>query len=186
MSTVLVAALVLIGLLLVLNLVLITAVIRKLRRHDELLRDFDGSSVRSVLPRVAAGDLVPDFTTTATDGQLTESDLRTAPTLIAFAAPGCGGCEAARPQLIELLEARRLRGEKGIVVIANDEGDGGTLVGEFSAHARVIVEHPADGPIHQALGVAMYPNYVLVDADGRVVKVGGDLDEVAVAVPIRS
>jgi len=186
MSPVLVAALVLLGLLIVLNLVLTAAVIRKLRHHDELLRDFDGSSVPSVLPRVAAGDLVPDFTTTATDGQLTQADLLTAPTLIAFAAPGCGGCEAARPQLIELLDARRQRGEEGIVVIADDEGDGGTLVGEFSAHARVVVEHPGDGAIHQALGVAMYPNYVLVDADGRVAKVGGDLAEVAVAVPIRS
>lgn len=184
MSPVLVAALVLIGVLLVLNLLLTTAVIRKLRRHDELLVGFDGSSVPSVLPRVAAGDVVPDFTATAIDGPLTQADLGS--TLIAFAAPGCAGCEAARPQLIELLEARRLRGEAGIVVIADDEGDGGTLVGEFSDHARVIVEHPADGPIHQALGVSMYPNYVLVAPDGRVAKVGGDLAEVAAAVPVRS
>ncbi|WBQ01971.1 TlpA family protein disulfide reductase [Kribbella sp. CA-293567] len=186
MSPVLVAALVLLGLLLVLNLLLTTAVIRKLRRHDELLRDFDGSAPLSVLPQIRVGAPVPDFTTEATDGQLTEADLRSTETLIAFAAPGCGGCEAARPRLIEMLEARRRRGEAGIVVIADDEGDGGTLVGEFSAHARVIVEHPADGAIHQALGIAMYPNYVLVGADGRVTRVGGDLDEIAAAVPIRS
>ncbi|MEV8371449.1 redoxin family protein [Kribbella sp. NPDC056861] len=186
MSPVLVAALVLIGLLLVLNLLLTTAVIRKLRRHDELLREFDGSSPLSVLPKVVVGDVVPDFSTAATDGQLTQDDLRTVSTLIAFAAPGCGGCESARPKLIELLDARRARGEAGIVVIADDQGDGGTLIGEFSPHARVVLEQPGTGPIHQALGVAAYPNYVLVDADGRVARVGGELDEVVPAVPIRS
>lgn len=183
MSPVLVAVLVLLGLLLVLNLLLTTAVIRKLRRHDELLRDFNGPSP---LPRITAGDAVPAFSTQAIDGPLTAADLATAPTLIAFAAPGCSGCEEARPALIELLADRRQRGEEGWVVIADDQGDGGTLVGEFGAHARVVVEHPGDGPLHQALGVSAYPNYVLVGAGGRVARVGADLAEVAAAVPSRS
>ncbi len=183
MSSVLVAALVLLGLLIGLNLVLTLAVIRKLRRHDELLRDFEGPSP---LPRITAGTVVPAFDTLAVDGPLTAADLGTAPTLIAFAAPGCGGCETARPQLVKLLAERRQRGEEGWVVIADDQGDGGTLVGEFSAHARVVVEHPGNGPLHEALGVSAYPNYVLVGTDGRVARVGADLDEVAVAVPARS
>src|SRR5689334_13373603 len=186
MSPVLVAALVLIGLLLVLNLLLTVAVIRKLRRHDEQLQGISRTPGLSVLPAVMAGDVVPAFATTATDGPLTQVDLLRTSTLIAFAAPGCSGCEAARPQLIEELAARRSRGEAGIVVIADDQGDGGELAGAFSEHARVILEHPADGPIHQALGISMYPNYVLVDPDGRVNTVGGSLTEVAVAVPIRS
>ncbi|MFC0626200.1 TlpA family protein disulfide reductase [Kribbella deserti] len=183
MSPVLVAALVLLGLLIGLNLLLTVAVIRKLRRHDELLRDFEGPSP---LPRITAGAVVPEFATEAVDGPLTAADLGNAPTLIAFAAPGCGGCEAARPQLIKLLAERQARGEQGWVVIADDQGDGDTLAGEFSAHARVIIEHPGHGPIHEALGVSVYPNYVLVGADGRVAKVGADLRDVAVPVPARS
>jgi hypothetical protein len=49
-----------------------------------------------------------------------------------------------------------------------------------------VIELPGRGPIHQALGVSVYPNYVLVDSDGRVAKVGADLDEVTPAVPVRS
>lgn len=183
MSPVLVAALVLLGLVAALNLVLTTAVIRKLRRHDELLEAFDGPSP---LPRIAAGDVVPDFATEAIDGPLTAADLVTAPTLIAFAAPGCSGCEAARPQLVSLLAERRGRGEEGWVVIADDQGDGDTLAREFSDHARVVIEHPATGPLHQALGVSAYPSYLLIGGDGRVARVGGDLREVVPAVPTRS
>lgn len=183
MTAVLTTAVVVLAALCVLNCVLTLAVIRKLRRHDEQLR---GVAPSSSAPTIAVGTPVPPFSRSSTGGPLSEAELHGRPTLVAFAAPGCSGCEVARPALLERLAADQAAGHPGVVVLAGDLGDTTALVEEFAPHARVVVESPEQGSLHTAFQVIGYPAYAVVGGDGRVTAVGAALQDVPSAVPTTS
>ena len=178
---VLVAAVVLLGVVLLADLVLTLALVRRLRQHTELLL-----ALRTGPPAELAdlGSAVSPFTVTTTDGEVvSERDLLGAAALIGYFSPGCRPCDEEVPRFVAYAAGLADRGRVLAVVVAEDrvettaETTAGTAaeVAALAAVARVVVSDEG-GPVPRALGVHSYPAVFLLGSDGRVAGVGVGVD----------
>ncbi|TDE38069.1 TlpA family protein disulfide reductase [Nonomuraea mesophila] len=158
----LVAAVVLIGLLCMVNLLLTVGVIRRLRQQGGR-QDLSGPPAGGGL---AQGDDVPEFAAMTTDGEPISGELLGGPAMVGFFSVGCKPCEDLLPQFVE--RARRTPDEVLAVVTATSGDDPAPYVERLSQVARVISEDP-QGPVQTAFKIVGYPTVVLVGADGTVV-----------------
>ncbi|GAA2256886.1 hypothetical protein GCM10010232_53290 [Streptomyces amakusaensis] len=157
----LVAGLVLVGAIGLLNLLLLTAVVRRLRRIEEQRGGPPESGPRP-------GDGIPEFTAAAlAGGSVSRAALAGGPAVLAFLSTGCPACPAAIPHLAEYAAAGGLPRERTIVVITGEEAEAGELIEPLAAIATVVVE-PFPGELSRAFAVSATPTTVIVDADGRV------------------
>ncbi|MEV6520641.1 hypothetical protein AB0M43_01700 [Longispora sp. NPDC051575] len=150
MESLLSAAVLVLAAIVLLNLVLTLAVIRRLR---------DGATAGPAAPGV--GDVVPDFAATMTDGAtLTHRDLLTGPATVVFALPGCAPCTRT---LAALPGA-----EPTFVFVMGEPGDPetGAVLAKVPFFARAGVT-PMDGPVGRAFGVALFPTTLRI-ADGVI------------------
>ncbi|MFI6484463.1 TlpA family protein disulfide reductase [Nonomuraea sp. NPDC050663] len=148
----LVAAVVLLGLLCLVNLLLTVGLMRRTGRLSAQARRSpagDGLAVGEAFPR----------------------EVMRGPGLIGFFAPGCEPCEEILPGFAEL--ARRTDGEVIAVLAAETEQEAAGYAEVLAGAARVVVE-PIHGPLQQALDVSAFPTVYVVDAENRVS--GTDLD----------
>ena len=160
----LIAAVVLVGLLGLLNLALTAAVMRRLRSLAA------SSPARSPLPgMLAPGSTVPPFTGTTVDGSPVTLDGLATPALIAFLAPGCRPCESLLPELATRA-GQRPAGALAVIT-ADDPAEAAGYRQRLDGAAHVVVED-ADGTLNRAFGVSAYPTVYLVDGDGRVLAAG--------------
>jgi thiol-disulfide isomerase/thioredoxin len=174
------AAVVLVGVLCVLNLVLTYGVIRRLREHTELLARPAGVSSGMSADIATAGSVVGPFAVSTMSGEsLSEGDLA-AGTVVGFYAPGCSACRALVPQFVDAAAAHPGGQDRVLaVVVSGPEEDATEYVSLLSPKATVVVApHGAD--IEKAFAVSGYPNFALVGAGG-VVSASGDLDTVLTA-----
>ena len=171
MTTILTAAVIVLTLLVVLDLALTLAIVRRLRAtgtgaatgHTDpkgTVDVFASPAIGSTIPvvQVQADSGVPVDTATFTEGGA----------LIAFAAVGCKPCHDQIPELREVVEARVARGDRALVVVlapAPDSEPADDFVAAFEGLAPVVVE---TGPqLGQAFEIEGYPTYIEF-ADGRV------------------
>jgi len=142
----------------IVNLLLLLAVIRRLREHAERL---DASSTAPA-ELLAPGAAVPPVTAITTDGRpLTDADLRG--TLVGFFSPTCRHCRTQRPLFIERADA-----EPAIAVVVDDgTADVAGDVDALTPVARVVVCGP-DDPLPRAFSVHAYPALFLVGDDGAI------------------
>jgi thiol-disulfide isomerase/thioredoxin len=173
----LVAAVVSVGLLCVLNLVVSIGVVRRLRRHTERLDQLSLPAAPTLgLP---PGEVVGEFATTTTDGQVVESrELLAERVLVGFFSPGCPPCAEQLPHFLE--RARSLPGGRQRVLavldaVVPDEPEI-SYVERLREHALVVTE-PPEGPVHAALQVTAFPTFFVVEAGGMVVGRGHALSE---------
>lgn len=184
MTTILTAAVVVLALLVVLDLALTLAIIRRLRvigtgaaahkGNDRTVDVFASPAIGSAIPlvQVQAESGAPVDTATFTEGGA----------LLAFAAVGCKPCHDQIPELREVVEARVSRGERALVVVlapdpASEPAD--DFVAAFEGLAPVVVE---TGPrLGQAFEIEGYPTY-LEFADGRVEHVAALVRDLSVRV----
>lgn len=160
-----VAALVLVGVLGLLNLVLTFGVIRRLRAQGDLLAASGVLGGAAVIP---AGTPVGPFSAVTVDGAALTADSLTGETVVGFFSPNCGPCEEAMPSFEEY--ARRApdgrRQVVAVVVPPPGEGPDGAATGALAARlapvARVVV-HAGDGPMVTAFGVDGYPTLAIVE-----------------------
>jgi hypothetical protein len=161
----LIAAVVLLGLLSVLNLLLTIGAIRRLREQAA------GSAPHSSGPSV---DLRPGarpdpFTATTTAGeQVSETDVSG---LVGFFSAGCSPCHTLAPHFVE--RARVLGRERVFAVVAGDDAE---LLAELTPVARVVVED-YDGAVQAAFRNTWTPAVYLLDTDLRVVAAGGRMGD---------
>lgn len=162
------AAVVLVGVLCLLNLIFTFGVIRRLREHTEHL-----SKLRHQ-PRLAelilpAGSRVADFTATTTEGEEISADHLTQRTLVGFFSPQCGPCKERMPQFIEY--ARTVVGarEQVLAVILEEEGSAENAAALLPV-ARVVIEKDG-GPVATAFEVDGFPALCLVE--DRVIEISG-------------
>jgi hypothetical protein len=154
------------------NLVLLFAVIRRLRMLEA------GGPATSGLP--SAGTRIAGFRATDSDGRRTDvGDFTGGPHLVAFVMTNCNPCHA---MLSALRTDTRFDPARTFIFIAGQPGHPATQ--EVLDLARglgrtTIVDH--DGPVAAAFGgVDAFPTLVSV-LDGRVVSSGRSLDDVTPA-----
>ncbi|MFF7250700.1 hypothetical protein ACFZBU_43360 [Embleya sp. NPDC008237] len=179
----LVVAVILVGLLCALDLLLTLGVVKRLRRHAELLdaRVRDADDVR--LPIAEIGSVVADFTTVSVDGrELTTRDVAD-DTLVAFLSPNCAPCREKLPDLVAYAAALPGEPDRVLAVVTGERAQCAAFVGELSPVARVVVEPPG-GPVGRAFATSAYPATLRVRrvADGRLAVVDNDVELAAPGV----
>lgn len=168
---VLVAAVVVVGLLGLANLLFTFGVVRRLREHTELLAERPGGDVVRRLPpghevALVAGSEVPAYTTTTVDGEQVSSDGPAAPTLVGVFAPGCSACTEQLPSFLAFARKHPGGRDRVLAVVAGDPDDQPPYVDQLGSVARLVVGHPG-GSVTDALQVRGYPAFALID-DGVV------------------
>lgn len=177
---VLTAAVILIGVLCLLNLLLTFGVIRRLRDHTETLSNLMQYSVEigvaTDIPVV--GTAVGEFTASTVDGAPVSADSLTGTTAVVFLSSECTACRAQLPSLAAWAGERDR--ERVLVVIATAASEGADLVASLTNVARVVRD-PADGPVCKAFGVSAFPAACVV-ADGQVIAAAPDFSRLPALV----
>jgi len=160
-------AIVLLGLLSLLNLLLTYGVVRRLREHEQRLGSTGAGG--EPVPQLAPGSRLPEFTAVATDGrEITAGSLGTGVAFLGVFATKCRPCHEQLPRFLEAVSA--LDRDRVLVVI-NDDGDDrealAALVSRAEAVARVVVA-PTPNPLAAAIGVDTFPTMLMLDG-GRVI-----------------
>ncbi|WP_432971173.1 TlpA family protein disulfide reductase [Dactylosporangium sp. CA-233914] len=90
------------------------------------------------------------------------------PRLLAFYSVDCAGCRHSLPRFLPY--AREFAGTGGqvVAVIVGDER-GGAELASFLHGIATVVHEPEPGVRAQRYGIRLFPQYVLVDADGQVI-----------------
>ncbi|TDD25286.1 TlpA family protein disulfide reductase [Nonomuraea diastatica] len=155
----LVAAVGLVGLLCMVNLLLTVGVIRRLR----------GPGTSTPPPTMAEGlspgTTVPRFAAMTTSGEPISDELLGAPALVGFFSQGCQPCKELLPLFVE-----RARGTSDAVlaVVAADPGEDSVAdIGPLAEVARVVTE-AHQGPLQAAFRANAYPTVITIDAGGTV------------------
>jgi thiol-disulfide isomerase/thioredoxin len=158
--SVLTAAVVVVGILCVLDLLLSFGIIRRLREQNETLRD--------LRERQTAAQ--PDIMLPA-GSRIELSDVDVAGALVGFFSPDCEACKERMPQFMEYATGHR---GKVIAVAAGDADEIADMVVRLGEVAEVVVEKTG-GPLHNAFGTEGYPALCLVGDDSTVVASGWEM-----------
>lgn len=166
----LVAAVVLIGLLCVLNLMLTMGVIRRLKQTG-------GETVQHAGPPVVLkpGSRAGEFDAVTVDGEPVSQDTVTG--LVGFFSAGCEPCHKLLPSFVE--RARVLGRENVLAVVGGDDAE---VVEALRPVARVVAED-YDGPVSSAFQNKWTPALYMLGSDRRVVATGGRMEDLPVALP---
>lgn len=193
MEGVLLAAVLVLTALVLLDLTLTLAIVRRLREQTANR----GQVVDPHMAQLMGRSVPADLRTVAADGTVVTGELlRDRPAFVAFVATWCDACHADLPRLQEQAAARREAGETVLVVVeAPSTDDARELVEAVDGAALVVVESrgpsgpsgsgDADGagvvrPFHAAFDVSGYPTYLELE-DGTVRQVHPSL--IGVPVP---
>jgi peroxiredoxin len=179
-------AVVLIGVLSLVNLALTFAVIRQVRRFGE---QFAGQRAGRRQPEwhIQAGSPAPEFTTTTVSGdRISLSDLTGARSVIAFFEVGCPPCRVQLPEFTRFARSFPGGPAQVLAVILGREGKlaekSNDYVPELAGVATVVVE-PLAGPTAQAFSISGYPTIYVLDERGRVETSGMAVRAIAAAAP---
>jgi hypothetical protein len=173
----LIAAVVVVGVLCLFNLLLMYGVIRRLREHTELLAKRPAG-----LPDLiaAAGSVVGPFTATTVDGDALTADDLLPGTLVGFFSPGCSACVEELPKFVDAAAAHPSGQDRVLAVVVGPESEAVDQVMALSPKARVVVA-PLGSEIVKAFDAQGFPGFALI-GDARMVIVSGGLTAVAAAV----
>lgn len=156
------AAIVVVGLLCLADLLLTFGVIRRLREHSEQLAGFGQDTA---VTQLAADEVPAPFTALGTTGeQLTgPTGLR----LVAFFSAGCSACPESVPAFVDYLRANHIARDEVLVVIGSSQAEPVSYAEQLAEVAPVCVEPPG-GELETAFKVRGYPAFCLLDATGSV------------------
>ncbi len=167
----LIAAVVVLGVLTLFNLLLLYGVIRRLREQTELPATRSDGIAK-------AGSMVGAFTATTIDGvDLTNGDLQP-DTLVGFFTPSCSACTEELPKFVDVAAGHAQ--DRVLAVVVGSAADTVEQARELSPKARVVVA-PLGSGIVRAFDVQGYPAFALIGAAGEV-KVSGGLNAVTQAI----
>jgi peroxiredoxin len=173
---VLVAAVVLVGVIGLLNLVFTLGVVRRLREHTALLETRGTSGPPSLI--LEPGKTVGDFSATTDDGEPVSRELLTEPTLVGFFSTTCSACLERLPEFADHA-ARHPGGPERVLGVVIDQAGGdarAAITGELAGLARVVRD--GDGEqVMRAFAVQGFPAFAVVEGGG-VVRASGYLPSV--------
>ncbi|MFH8616892.1 TlpA family protein disulfide reductase [Streptomyces sp. NPDC017979] len=160
--------LLLLGAVTALNLVLVLAVIRRLRRHEEE-RKIRSGTYENPKSGPPTGEPLPSFTAVATDGTPVTSDgLVGREAALTFLSTECSVCVTAAGDLPEFARRTGMDAAQIVVVIAgSDDAAAAEMTAPLAGVATVVREESA-GPLSTRYAVRATPTTVMVDPDGTV------------------
>jgi hypothetical protein len=167
---VLTAAVIVLTVLVLVDLLLSAAIIRRLRDTEAQLAD----AMPSTQPGLKTGTPMPDFS--SADGSFTRADVAGVPVLIGFFSTGCRYCPAQAEQLAHRsseIAGRGIRVVNVLTVLDEDGPDDLTPVLEKSG--TVVTEH-GPGGLMAAFSVSGTPTFMLFDGHGTLLGNGHTLD----------
>lgn len=163
------AAVVVVGLVAVLNLVLTLGVVRRLRDHTERLEQMTGGFPDDGILR--PGQSPGAFTATTVDGREVSHETVAGPALVAFFMPGCGPCHEWVPRFAAAAAERGA--PPAVAVVASTPDEATDMVNALSDSVQVIVEEP-HGPVSAAFAVQAFPVMCRLGDDGTVLTTSND------------
>jgi hypothetical protein len=167
----LVAAVAIVGVLCLLDLLLTVGVVRRLREHTQLLAAAQRAEGDS-LP--VPGTPVGDFRTATTDGEAVSLS-PDEETLVGVFSSDCEPCRVLLPEFAD--HAAGIAGGRPnvIAVIVDDGGETESMRAALAPVARVVVEGHG-GAVSSAFRTSFFPSLYVVSGDGRLVVSGHDVD----------
>jgi hypothetical protein len=166
---VVIGAVIVVGVLCLLDLLLTLGVIRRLREHTELLRELQAPAGSPVIG-LTAGQAPEPFTARATDGATVTgpAGLR----LVAFFSASCSVCPGRVAPFIDYVRSRGLsRGDVLAVLTVTDISAPPRYLADVAEVAQACVQ-PDDSELARAFSVTGYPAFCLLDGVGNVVSTG--------------
>jgi thiol-disulfide isomerase/thioredoxin len=164
-----IAAVAIVSLLCLLNLLLTFGVVRRLREHTAILT---GTSTKAGQELgLSRGELPGTFSAFTIDGEPVNgsSGLR----MVAFFASWCSVCPERVPVFISYLDEHHIGRDNVLAVSVGPESSLPPYLPEIASMARVCVEHE-NGEIATAFKLTGFPAFFLLDADGAVAMSGYD------------
>jgi len=162
---ILVAAVVIVGILCLLNLLLTVGVIRRLREHTTQLtaRSLPPTSISELVP----GDRPAAYATEAEDGARVadDSELR----MVAFFSTQCSICPERVPMFTDYLRVHGMPRDRVAAVVCGPDPQLAPYRPVLREVAMVI-DDGDDGPLAKAFRVVGFPAFVLLAADGTIVE----------------
>lgn len=154
-----------IGLVVGLNLLLTTAVIRRLRHHEEQLAD---------LPRrpsfIQLGTILPVFAAKSSTGSWVDRNFFTGPTIVGAFSTSCPACRDQLPAFAALAK-ERFDGH-AMAIVSGDPKEFADIAAALGSAATLITEL-ADGPVSKAFQVKSVPTFFIVNEHAAIVAVSG-------------
>jgi hypothetical protein len=167
--SILVVAVVIVGVLCLTDLLLTFGIIRRLREHTALLSQHGGADVPVI--GLAVGEVPAAFAVPTTDEQLL-----TGPDglhLVAFFSSSCSICPKRVPPFTDYVRTNHFRRDEVLAVVLGAADEPPPYLDQLSTVAQVWRE-PEDGELARAFKVSGYPAFCLLDADGAVLASGYD------------
>ena len=157
------AAIVVVGLLCLIDLLLTFGVIRRLREHTEQLAGFH--SADPPVSDLAEGEAPAPFTARSISGEPLSgpAGLR----LVAFFSAGCSACPERVPAFVDYMRANQIARDSVIAVIISSQPEPVSYQEDIAQVAPVCVE-PLEGELAAAFKVRGFPTFCLLDGAGSV------------------
>lgn len=165
------AAVVVLAVLLLVDLVLTFAIIRRLRETETKLIEMN-TPPEAGLP---VGARMPDFA--AADGTLSSAELAGGPALIGFFSAGCRHCPAQAEHLADRAEDLNTQGVRVVSVLSVGDGATDELSPTLRKAGHLITESEPSA-VAVRFQEAATPSFLLFGDDGRLLSRGHDLGEV--------
>ncbi|WP_051581300.1 hypothetical protein [Pseudonocardia acaciae] len=164
---VLVAAVIVVGVVGLLNLVLTVGVIRRLREHNDILTDQVAGASPPIM--IDTGTAAEEFVATTIDGTPVTRDSLADTTLFAAMSTTCTTCLDKLPTFIDRAAAHPGGRQRvlAVVVAGPDDSSTAPFLERLPAVAMVVME-PAGGAIGTAFDIRGYPAFALVGTGGVV------------------
>lgn len=160
---ILATAIVIVGLLCLIDLLMTFGVIRRLREHTEILTAAQGQD--APVTGLAAGEVPASFTAVGSNGEQVSgpAGLR----LVAFFTASCSACPERVPPFLDYLRANRIGRDEVLAVISGSQAASVSYL-QSVAEAAVVCTESVDGEIDTAFQVRGYPAFCLLDATGSI------------------
>lgn len=177
--TVLITAVVLVGMLCALDLLLTLGVIRRLREHTSML-----AKARDLVPGVIGlepGQSPAPFSAMTTAGDIVRdpAGLR----VVAFFSSSCSACPERVPPFVTYLTEHAVERDSVLAIIESSGDEPPPYLPQLAGAARVCVEEP-DGEVARAFRVTGFPAFCVLGEDGSLVTSGYEVSALSVAAPV--
>jgi hypothetical protein len=174
---VLIGAVVVVGVLCLIDLLLTFGVIRRLREHTAMLARFQSGGDR--VTGMTAGGTPEAFTATDSEGAVMQGPPGLS--VVAFFSASCSVCPKRVPAFVDYVREHPVGRNGVLAVVVAQASDSVPYLADLAEVARVCAELP-DGPIGQAFAVQAFPAFFVLDAGGTVR--GSSYDPAALPAPV--
>lgn len=177
---ILTAAVVLVGVLVLFDLLLTLGLVKRVRAHAEVLDKLVNAKPAAQLEpgRLPPGTVVSEFAATTSDGLGVSRASFTDGAVLGFFSTWCETCAEQLPGFLAYAEP--FGRERVLAVVQGGEDQLPALIAKLSKVAQVVIE-PDNGPIAKAVGVDAMPTMAVIDKEWRVTSSGYRADSLAPA-----